>query len=80
MPSVMGKRFECDELGGQFMVTKAGDGDLSCTAGEASLLGKRYRCGSCGAMVLCTKAGSGQICCDSIPMEILAPKTLPSSD
>ena len=83
MPSVMGKRFACDQVGAQFMVTRAGDGDLSCveaSGDEANKLGKRYQCASCGAMVLCTKAGPGRVCCDSVPMEILAAKTLPSSD
>ncbi len=83
MPSQMGKRFECAEHGAQYMVTKAGSGDLSCAdAGDAgaSQLGKRYSCGVCGATLLCTKAGTGVICCDGVPMELLAAKALPSSD
>ena len=79
----MGKRFECPEFGCQFMVTKAGTGDLSCTPaaeGEASQLGKRYACAECGAMVLCIKAGEGRCACDNVPMELLAAKSLPSSD
>jgi hypothetical protein len=83
LPSVMGKRLECEELGGQYMVTKAGSGDLSCIpadVGEVSQLGKRYTCADCGAMVLCTKAGTGRCACDGAPMELLAAKALPSSD
>ena len=83
MPSAMGKRFECAELGTQYMVTKSGSGDLTCVPagdGEASLLGKRYQCGSCDATVLCTKAGTAMVHCDGAPMVILAAKSLPSSD
>jgi hypothetical protein len=83
VPSVMGKRFECEQIGAQFMVTKAGAGDLSCveaSGDDANLLGKRYHCAQCGAMVLCTKAGPGKVSCDSVPMDILTAKTLPSSD
>ena len=78
----MGKRFECADLGAQFMITKGGDGDLSCVAadGEGSQLGKRYQCAQCGTMVLCTKPGTAQVCCDSVPMELLAPRALPASD
>jgi hypothetical protein len=79
----MGKRFECTELGAQYMVTKAGSGDLSCVAAEgdaASKLGKRYSCAACGAMVLCTKPGAASVCCDGVPMALLAAKALPSSD
>jgi hypothetical protein len=79
----MGKRFECDDAGAQFMVTKAGSGDLSCSPagdGAAVLLGKRYSCADCGATVLCTKAGLLTVCCDAVPMEVLAAKSLPSSD
>ena len=83
MPSTMGKRFECADTGAQYMVTKAGSGDLTCTGvGEAGAnqLGKRYTCGVCGATVLCTKPGTGAVCCDDAPMDILAAKALPSSD
>ena len=83
MPSAMGKRFACDDSGAQFMITKAGDGDLSCAPpsdGGATLLGKRYSCAACGATVLCTKAADVAVCCDGVPMEILAAKSLPSSD
>ena len=46
----------------------------------ANQLGKRYQCAVCGAMVLCTKAGDGEVgCCDN-PMELLAPRKLPSAD
>ncbi|MDA0797798.1 MAG: desulfoferrodoxin [Chloroflexi bacterium] len=83
MPSVMGKRFECSDHGAQYMVTKAGAGDLSCTdAGQdgPNQLGKRYQCATCEATLLCTKAGTGIVCCDGAPMALLAAKTLPSSD
>ena len=83
MPSEMGKRFACDDLGAQYMVTKAGSGDLSCTAAgdtEATLLGKRYQCADCEATVLCTKPAAAVICCDGVPMALLAAKSLPSSD
>ena len=79
----MGKRFVCEELGAQYMVTKAGPGDLSCApaeAGAANQLGKRYRCAACGATVLCTKASATAACCDGVPMPLLAAKSLPSSD
>jgi hypothetical protein len=79
----MGKRFECAELGTQYMVTKAGPGEFSCVPagdGQASKLGKRYQCASCDATVLCTKAGTAIVHCDGVPMAILAAKSLPSSD
>ena len=83
MPAQTGKRFECAELGAQYMITKGGDGELSCAAaadGDADQLGKRYQDEATGVMVLCTKAGSARIQCDGRPMTMLAPKTLPSSD
>lgn len=83
MPSVMGKRFECSDHGSQYMVTKAGIGELSCVdAGEdgPNQLGKRYQCANCEATLLCTKVGSGAVACDDVPMALLAAKALPSSD
>ena len=83
MSSTMGQRFECKDTGAQYMVTKAGAGDLACVAaggGGPNLLGKRYACGTCGATVLCIKAGAGVVTCDGAPMELLAAKALPSSD
>ncbi|MEX2599572.1 MAG: hypothetical protein WD533_07950 [Dehalococcoidia bacterium] len=83
MPAEMGKRFECPELGGQYMITKGGPGELSCVEapeGEADQLGKRYQDTDTGVMVLCTKPGGGRICCNGKPMEMLAAKNLPSSD
>ncbi len=83
MPAQTGKRFECPELGAQYMVTKGGDAELSCAPagdGEGDQLGKRYQDEESGVMVLCVKAGGSRILCDGRPMTILAPKTLPSSD
>jgi len=83
VPSVMGKRVECSDHGAQYMVTKAGAGDVSCAnagADGANRLGKRYKCAACEATLLCTKAGTGVICCDGVPMALLAAKALPSSD
>jgi hypothetical protein len=79
----MGQRFECKDIGAQYMVTKAGSGDLSCApaaSGGPNQLGKRYACATCGTTVLCIKPGSGVIACDGAPMELLAAKALPSSD
>ena len=79
----MGKRVECSDHGAQYMVTKAGAGDVSCAnagADGANQLGKRYKCAACEATLLCTKAGTGVICCDGVPMDLLAAKALPSSD
>ena len=81
--ATMGKRFECPEWGGQYMVTKGGDGELSCddTAGaEPNLLGKRYLDQATDVTVLCIKAGKGRICCNGVPMTEMAQKKLPSSD
>ena len=83
MPAETGKRFECTEFGSQYMITKGGDGELSCVAaadGDADQLGKRYQDQASGVMVLCTKAGSSHIQCNGTRMDMLAPKTLPSSD
>lgn len=83
MPAETGKRFECAELGAQYMITKGGEGELSCAeaaGGEADQLGKRYQDEETGVMVLCTKAGASRIHCNGKPMQTLAPKTLPSSD
>ena len=83
MPAEMGKRFECPDLGAQYMVTRGGDGELSCVAageGEANLLGKRYQDAKTSVTVLCIRAGTSRVCCDGAPMELLAAKTLPSSD
>ena len=83
VPSTMGQRFQCEDTGAQYMVTKAGSGDLACAAageGGPNQLGKRYTCGTCGATVLCIKAGSGVVTCDGAAMELLAAKALPSSD
>jgi Desulfoferrodoxin, N-terminal domain len=46
----------------------------------ANSLGKRYTCTVCDAQVLVTKAGDGSLECHGRPMEIMAPKPLPSSD
>ncbi len=83
MPAQMGKRFEDAALGAQYMITKGGDGELSCVeapAGEANALGKRYVDKATGITVLCTKAGSARVCCNGVPMELLAAKAMPSSD
>ena len=83
MPAEMGKRFACPDLGAQYMVTRSGDGELSCVAaaeGEADLLGKRYQDAKTGVTVLCIRAASSRVCCDGAPMALLAAKTLPSSD
>ena len=83
MTATMGKRFECADVGAQYMVTKGGDGDLSCVAdagGEPNQLGKRYQDEATGVTVLCIKPGAGRICCNGMPMAELAQKKLPSSD
>ena len=84
MPAETGKRFECTESGAHYMITKGGDGELSCEPapdGQGDQLGKRYQDVATGIMVLCTKAGDGfRIRCNMQPMEMLAPKSLPSSD
>ena len=46
----------------------------------ANELGKRYECEVCETTILCTKAGDGEIVCHDQPMEIQAPRKLPSSD
>ena len=64
MAAETGKRLECADLGAQYMITKGGDGELSCTPatdGEADQLGKRYQDETTGIMVLCTKAGTSRI-------------------
>jgi hypothetical protein len=79
----MGKRFEDAAFGAQYMVTKGGEGELSCieaAPGEANALGKRYTDEATGITVLCTKAGGARVCCNGVPMEPLAAKSLPSSD
>jgi hypothetical protein len=42
--------------------------------------GKRYRCEACGTEVICVKAGEGHVACHGQPMDVLAPKPLPSTD
>lgn len=84
MPAQTGKRYECPDLGAQYMITKGGDAELSCAPaaddGDADQLGKRYQDEASGVMVLCIKAGTSRIHADGRPMAMLAPKTLPSSD
>ena len=83
MIAKMGTRFECPEMGGQYMVTKGGDAELSCDASpgvESNLLGKRYIDEETDITVLCIKAGVGRICCNGVPMTQMAQKKLPSSD
>ena len=46
----------------------------------ANDLGKRYECAVCGLTLLCTKPGGGVITCHEQPMQIQAPRKLPSSD
>jgi hypothetical protein len=46
----------------------------------ANELGKRYECPVCGLNVLCTKPGAGGITCHDQPMQLMAPRKLPSSD
>ncbi len=46
----------------------------------ANELGKRYECEVCGTTLLCTRAGDGEIECHDRPMQIQAPRKLPSSD
>jgi desulfoferrodoxin-like iron-binding protein len=43
-------------------------------------VGKRYRCETCGSEVLVTKPGSGELSCCDQAMQLLQPKTTPSSD
>ena len=43
-------------------------------------VGKRYKCSTCEAEVLVTKPGTGDLVCCGQPMELLQPKTTPSSD
>ena len=43
-------------------------------------VGKRYKCESCGAEALITKPGAGDLLCCNQAMELLQPKTTPSSD
>ena len=83
MSSQTGSRFECNELGSQYMVTKGGEADLSfkqSEEGQADQLGKRYIDEDTGIMVLCTKSGTSNIYCDNRRMELVASRTLPSSD
>ncbi len=83
MRAETGKRLECAEQGAQYIVTKGGDAELSCAPasdGEADQLGKRYQDEPTGVMALCTKAGNSRIHCDGRPMQMLAPRALPSSD
>ena len=83
MPAETGKRFECPDAGARYMVTRGGDGELSCVAAgedEADRLGKRYQDAKTGVTVLCIRAGGSRACCDGAPMKLLAAKTLPSSD
>ena len=83
MAAEMGKRFECPDQSAQYMVTRGGDGDLSCVAAgedEADRLGKRYQDAASGVTVLCIRAGTSRVCYDGTPMNLLAAKTLPSSD
>ncbi len=83
MPAETGKRFECPDAGAQYMVTRGGEGELSCVAAgedEADRLGKRYQDAKSGVTVLCIRAGTSRVCYDGTPMELLATKTLPSSD
>ena len=83
MPSQTGSRFECSELGSQYMITKGGNAELSCKPaeqGQADQLGKRYIDNETGIMVLCTKSGQSNIYCNNRQMEIVAQRSLPSSD
>lgn len=83
MPAQMGQRFECPDTGAQYMITKGGDGELSCVEaveGEADQLGKRYQDEATGITALCTKAAQGRICCNGQPMALMVAKSLPSSD
>ena len=83
MQAEMGKRFECAELSAQYMITRGGEGELSCAEaaqGEADQLGKRYQDAASGVTVLCIRAGRSRVCLSGTPMERLAAKTLPSSD
>lgn len=83
MRAETGKRLECAEYGAQYIITKGGDAELSCAPasdGEADQLGKRYQDEATGVMILCTKAGASRVHCDGRPMEMLAPRSLPSSD
>lgn len=83
VPVEMGGRFECADTGAQYVITKGGDGQLSCVAagdGEADQLGKRYQDSATGITVLCTKSAATRVCCNGNPMELMAAKTLPSSD
>ncbi len=43
-------------------------------------VGKRYKCVSCGAEALITKPGDGELLCCNQAMELVQPKTTPSSD
>ena len=71
------------ECGGHPMVPQGADvarrtPDLAHVGGTA--VGKRYEAVGVGLEVLCTKAGEGSLSVGGTPLELKAPKHLPSSD
>jgi len=80
MANQVGKRYRCSKCGSEFIVTRAGEGTLSCCGQPMELIGKRYRCQICGTEVLCTKASEGVVTCCGQEMEVQEPRPIPSSD
>jgi hypothetical protein len=82
MPNKLGAKFTCETCGSQFLITRPGDGSLTCEHdGESrNKLGKRLACPNCRTEALCSGPGEGVVHCCSVPMNEKAPKQLPSAD
>ncbi len=90
MANQVGKRYQCSKCNSEMIVTKAGEGALSCCGAPmqqkdcggdvANQLGKRFQCENCGTEVLCIKPGEGEVECCGVAMQLQQPKVLPSAD
>lgn len=70
--------------GGQLMVEHGGqapsDVAIDPALSSGTLLGKRYFHEASALEVLCTKTGEGSLTANAEPLEIRAPRKLPSND
>ena len=90
MANQVGKRYSAGKCNSEMIVTKGGDGALSCCgqpmqqkSREPTMpnqLGKRFQCETCGTEVLCIKPGDGASSATASPMQLQQPKVLPSAD
>ena len=80
MATQAGARLKFEDIGVEVVVTKGGDGEITCESGDDPLqIGKRYQSDD-GVEVLVTKPGAGTLVCGGAAMTMQEPKKTKSAD